>query len=55
MPVARLIALIAGPVVALVLLFLPPPEGMPAEAWRLVSLASWMVIWWLGEAVPILW
>ena len=24
-----------------------------AEAWRLVALAAWMVIWWLGEAVPI--
>ena len=53
MPVTRLVALIAGPVVALVLWSLPSPEGMPAEAWRLVSLASWMVIWWLGEAVPI--
>ena len=53
MPVARLITLIAGPVVALILWFLPAPQEMPAEAWRLVSLASWMVIWWLGEAVPI--
>jgi sodium-dependent dicarboxylate transporter 2/3/5 len=26
---------------------------MAPEAWRLAALASWMVIWWLGEAVPI--
>ena len=49
----RLIALIAGPVLAIVLLLLPAPEGMKLEAWRLVALAVWMVIWWLGEAVPI--
>ena len=49
----RLVALIAGPALALVLLFLPAPEGMKPEAWRLVALAVWMVVWWLGEAVPI--
>ncbi len=49
----RLGALLAGPLVALLLLLLAPPEGMSIEAWRLVSMASWMVIWWLGEAVPI--
>ena len=52
-PLKRLIALIAGPVVAIILLLLPAPEGMSAPAWRLVALAAWMVIWWLGEAVPI--
>ncbi|MEO1090725.1 MAG: DASS family sodium-coupled anion symporter [Pseudomonadota bacterium] len=49
----RIGALIGGPVVAIALLFVTPPEGMPPEAWRLVSLTAWMVIWWLGEAVPI--
>jgi sodium-dependent dicarboxylate transporter 2/3/5 len=49
----RLIALVAGPVIAIVLLLLSAPEGMSPEAWRLVALAAWMVIWWLGEAVPI--
>ena len=49
----RLTALIAGPALAVVLLLLPAPEGMTPEAWRLVALAVWMVIWWLGEAVPI--
>ncbi|MBT3905637.1 MAG: DASS family sodium-coupled anion symporter [Rhodospirillaceae bacterium] len=49
----RLIALIAGPAFAVLLLFLPAPEGMKPEAWRLVALAVWMIVWWLGEAVPI--
>ena len=52
-PRKSLIALVAGPVVAIVLLVLPAPDGMTPEAWRLVALAAWMVIWWLGEAVPI--
>ncbi len=52
-PRKRLIALIAGPVAAFILLLLPAPEGMSPEAWRLVALAAWMVFWWLGEAVPI--
>ncbi|MDP1672128.1 MAG: anion permease, partial [Burkholderiales bacterium] len=49
----RLIVLVAGPVLTAVLLMLPAPEGMTPEAWRLVALASWMIIWWIGEAVPI--
>jgi solute carrier family 13 (sodium-dependent dicarboxylate transporter), member 2/3/5 len=49
----QLIVLVAGPVLTAALLMLPAPEGMAPEAWRLVALASWMVIWWIGEAVPI--
>ncbi len=49
----RLIALVAGPALALALLLLPAPEHMNPEAWRLVALAAWMVLWWLGEALPI--
>ena len=52
-PQKRLIALILGPLLAIIVFFLPAPEGMTAEAWRLVALATWMVVWWLGEAVPI--
>ena len=52
-PKKRLIALICGPVIAILLLLIPAPENMMPEAWRLVSLATWMVIWWLGEAIPI--
>lgn len=38
---------------AILLLLIPGPEAMNPEAWRLVALATWMVVWWLGEAVPI--
>ncbi len=53
MPRKRLIALLAGPVLAVLLLLIPVPDGLKPEAWRLVALATWMVVWWLGEAVPI--
>jgi sodium-dependent dicarboxylate transporter 2/3/5 len=49
----RWIGLAFGPVLALGLQWLPPPEGLSPEAWRLVSLASLMVTWWVTEAIPI--
>ncbi len=49
----RLIGLVGGPLAALIVFALPPPQGMPPEAWRLVAMAVWMVIWWLTEAIPI--
>ncbi len=54
-PVAglRLLGLVGGPLLAGLVLVLPAPEGMPPEAWRLVAMAVWMVVWWLTEAIPI--
>jgi sodium-dependent dicarboxylate transporter 2/3/5 len=49
----RLGALVLGPLLAILIVLLPAPEGMPDLAWKLVSMTVWMVIWWLGEAVPI--
>lgn len=51
--VGRWIGLILGPALALGLQLIPPPEGMTPEAWRVVSLAVLMVIWWVTEAIPI--
>ncbi|HRP10442.1 MAG TPA: DASS family sodium-coupled anion symporter [Terricaulis sp.] len=50
---ARIVGLLLGPALALGLQLLPPPEGLSAEAWRLVSLALLMVTWWVTEAIPI--
>ncbi len=35
------------------LLFLPPPEGMPIEAWRVAALVALMASWWMTEALPL--
>jgi sodium-dependent dicarboxylate transporter 2/3/5 len=51
--VGRWVGLILGPALAIGLQFMPPPEGMTPEAWRVVSLAALMVIWWVTEAIPI--
>jgi sodium-dependent dicarboxylate transporter 2/3/5 len=52
-PRRRLAGLAAGPIVAIAALLLPAPETMPIEAWRMVAITLWMVIWWLSEAIPI--
>lgn len=49
----RIAALLAGPLISLLLLCIPAPDGMKIAAWSLVALLAWMVIWWLSEAVPI--
>lgn len=49
----RIGALIAGPLAMLLILIMPSPEGMEPQAWTLVALTSWMIVWWLSEAVPI--
>lgn len=49
----RIAALLAGPLVAIAMLLLPAPAEMAPEAWRMAAIAVWMVIWWLGEALPI--
>jgi len=51
--VGRWIGLILGPALAIGLQFIPPPEGLSVEAWRIVSLAALMVVWWVTEAIPI--
>ena len=49
----RLIILPLAPLIMLLLLALPAPAGLPPAAWKLVALASWMVLWWMFEAVPV--
>lgn len=51
--IGRWVGLILGPALALGLQLMPPPDGLSIEAWRLVSLALLMVIWWVTEAIPI--
>lgn len=53
LPLVRMAGLVAGPVIAIAMLFLPPPEGMSAPAWRMAAITIWMVTWWLTEAIAI--
>lgn len=43
----------AGPVIFLVVLASPEPEGLSADALRTAAALLWIIIWWGTEAVPI--
>jgi sodium-dependent dicarboxylate transporter 2/3/5 len=49
----RRIGLVLGPMLALALQGISPPDGLTTEAWWVVSLAALMVVWWVTEAIPI--
>ena len=51
-PVQR-IGFIAGVVVFVVVLALPPPGGLGIEGWRTAAVALLMATWWMTEALPI--
>ena len=51
--IGRWVGLILGPALAVGLQFMAPPDGLSPEAWRVVSLALLMVVFWVTEAIPI--
>ncbi|ANY20202.1 Sodium-dependent dicarboxylate transporter SdcS [Tsuneonella dongtanensis] len=50
---ARRIGLVAGLVLFLLTVVLPPPDGMSREAWTAAGLVMWMAAWWMTEAIPL--
>lgn len=52
-PYRRLGAIILGAGLLALTIILPPPEGMPAAAWRVAGVTAMMAVWWLTEALPI--
>jgi sodium-dependent dicarboxylate transporter 2/3/5 len=47
------IGLFLAPVLFVFILILPPPSALSADAWKVVAMAAFMLIWWVTEAVPI--
>jgi sodium-dependent dicarboxylate transporter 2/3/5 len=45
--------LFLGPLLCLALLLAPTPMPLTPEAWRVLALASLMLVWWITEAVPL--
>jgi len=43
----------SGPLLFLILLLIPNPTPLEAQAWKVLAAASWMIAWWVTEAVPI--
>ena len=46
-------AQVAGPVAALLVWVGCSQQGLPDPASRVLSAATWMLVWWIAEAVPI--
>lgn len=47
------VGLFLGPLWLIVVLFLPPPDGLAAAAWYTAGLALLMATWWICESIPI--
>lgn len=47
------LGLLLGPLVAICLLFLSPPEHLSQAGWATAAIGIWMAIWWSTEAVPV--
>ena len=50
---AQTVGLVLGPVLAVAMLALPPPEGLSPEGWRTAAVAVLMAVWWATEALPL--
>lgn len=47
------IPIAAGLLLFILLLVLPAPDGLSVEGWRVVAVASLMIVWWITEAIPV--
>jgi len=52
-PLGTKIGTLLGPALAVLMLLVGPPEGLPAPGWQTLALLAWMVVWWVTEPVPI--
>lgn len=51
--VRALAGLVAGFILFVAMLLVPPPEGMTVPAWRTAAVGALMAVWWISEALPI--
>jgi sodium-dependent dicarboxylate transporter 2/3/5 len=47
------IGLVLGPALFVLFLWLPRPENLTPEAWKVMAMAAFMLVWWVTEAVPL--
>ena len=52
-PLGAKIGAVLGPALAVLMLLLEAPEGLPTPGWQTLALLVWMVVWWVTEPVPI--
>lgn len=49
----QLIGLFLGPLLFIITLLIPTPEGMSPDARMILAGTAWMAAWWISEAIPI--
>jgi len=42
-----------APVLFLIMISMPAPEGLSVAGWRTLAVAVWMALWWTTEAIPV--
>lgn len=42
-----------GPAALLCTLVVDAPAGLEPPAWRMLGVAAWMAVWWMGEVIPL--
>ena len=47
------VGLILGPMAFMIMKLMSHPGALSPQAWGVLALAAWMIIWWVTEAVPI--
>ncbi len=47
------VGLFLGPILFILFLLIPTPEGMSVEAQRVLAATAWIACWWITEAIPI--
>lgn len=53
LPLSRKIGLYLGPLLFLVILMMPTTEPLSVEGQRVIAIATWMLTWWISEAVQL--
>ena len=48
-----LVGLLLGPVLFVLVLMMPLPEGMSPHGLSVAAIAALMAVWWVTEAIPI--
>lgn len=51
--IAKKTGLFLGPLLFFLILLIPPFPGINTEAWKVLAVAAFMLIWWVTEAVPL--
>ena len=51
--IGRRAALLGGPLLFALIQWTEGPEAVSPEAWSLLAIAAWMILWWMTEAVPL--